>query len=140
MARTAAGVDGGSLALAAFLAEHERALTFDFWHFFRLPLSSIGSTITCGEAWHLISGLAVEQRSHLVVERRGYTWAATDADVAQITLAEWYANAHRDIKAAPEPFRFPRPWTDQAPESDVTDAERAELERKLLERSALRDR
>lgn len=140
MACTAAGVGGGSLALAAFVAEHERALTFDFRHFFNLPLSCIGGSITYGEAWHLIAGLAVEQRSHLVIEGRGYTWAATDSDVALITLAEWYTNVHRDTKTAREPFRFPRPWADQKPENDVTAAERAELERKLLERSALQDR
>lgn len=71
---------------------------------------------------------------------RGYEWVATDAEIAVITLAEWYANVHRDTKEAREPFRFPRPWPapDAAPK--VTAEEFAELTEKLLARSALRDR
>lgn len=65
---------------------------------------------------------------------------ASDADVAVITLAEWFANVHRDSEKAREPFRFPRPWSEKDPNADVTDEERAELEQRLLARSALRDR
>ncbi|MGI0521782.1 hypothetical protein [Microbacterium maritypicum] len=65
---------------------------------------------------------------------------ASDADVAVITLAEWFANVHRDTEKAREPFRFPRPWSERDPNADVTAQERAELEQKLLARSALRDR
>jgi len=57
-----------------------------------------------------------------------------------ITLAEWYANVHRDTSKVREPFRFPRPWPERDPNADVTAEQRAELEQKLLERSALRDR
>lgn len=57
-----------------------------------------------------------------------------------LTLAEWFANVHRDPEKAREPFRFPRPWSEVDPNADVTDEERAELEQKLLARSALRDR
>lgn len=71
---------------------------------------------------------------------RGYEWVATSADIALITLAEWYTNVHRDRKEAREPFRFPRPWpaADAAPK--VTAEEFEALTEKLLARSALRDR
>lgn len=71
---------------------------------------------------------------------RSYDWVASNSDVAMITLAEWFANVHRDTQKAREPFRFPRPWSEKDPNADVTAEERAELERKLLARSALRDR
>jgi hypothetical protein len=139
VAGEAAGHTGGSAALLAFVAEHERALTYDFRHRFQMPLSDIGSRIPFGEAIFLVEGLMREPSSHLAMTLRGWEWAAGFDDVALITLAEWYTNAHRDTKAAPDPFRFPRPWPD-VDRVDVTAEERAVLERKLLERSALRDR
>jgi len=71
---------------------------------------------------------------------RGYEWVASTADVALITLAEWYTNVHRDTKTAREPFRFPRPWPDADAAPKVTEQERQELTERLLARSALRDR
>jgi len=70
----------------------------------------------------------------------GFDWAASYADIAGILHAEWYMNVHRDTKTAKEPIKLPRPWSAKDPNADVTAAERAELERKLLERSALRNR
>lgn len=140
MACPPAGVSGGSAALLAFVAEHERALTYDFRHYLHFPLSEVGDSVTFGEAIHLVQGLLAEPRSHIVADLRGYTSVATDAEIAQITLAEWYVNVHRDTEKAREPFRFPRPWPDQDATPIVSAEERAELERKLLERSALRDR
>lgn len=71
---------------------------------------------------------------------RGWEWVASPADVATITLAEWYANVHRDPKGSKDPFRFPRPWPDETSNADVTADQRAELEAQLMQRSALRDR
>lgn len=71
---------------------------------------------------------------------RGYGWVASHADVAVITLAEWFANVHRDPQKSREPFRFPRPWPDADAKPNVTPDELAELTEKLLARSALRDR
>lgn len=140
MAREAAGLTGGTAALLAFIAEHERALTYDFRVRFHLPLSSIGGEVTYGEAILLISELKRETGSHLVMSLRGWDWSASNADIALITHAEWYMNVHRDTKASKEPIKLPRPWSEKDPNADVTAQERAELEQKLLARSALRDR
>lgn len=71
---------------------------------------------------------------------RGYGWVASHADVAAITLAEWFVNVHRDREKSREPIRFPRPWPDADAKPNVTPDELAELTEKLLARSALRDR
>ncbi|MEU4016177.1 hypothetical protein AB0E56_13040 [Microbacterium sp. NPDC028030] len=71
---------------------------------------------------------------------RGYDWVAAHADVALITLAEWFVNVHRNTDKAKEPIRFPRPWPDADAAPSVTPDELAELTEKLLARSALRDR
>ena len=105
-----------------------------------MPLSSIGEEITYGEAIHLVSGLMRETGSHLVMSLREWDWAASNADIAAITHAEWYMNVHRDTKASKEPIKLPRPWSEKDPNADVTAEERAELEQQLLARSALRDR
>lgn len=81
-----------------------------------------------------------ETGSHLFAEMRDYDWPASYADIAGILHAEWYMNVHRDTKASKEPIKLPRPWSDKDPNADVTAEERAELEQKLLARSALRDR
>jgi predicted nucleotidyltransferase len=75
-----------------------------------------------------------------VAALRGYEWVASDADVAVITLAEWFANVHRDREKVREPFKFPRPWPDADAAPQVTAEELTELTEKLLARSALRDR
>lgn len=49
-------------------------------------------------------------------------------------------NVHRDREASKEPIKLPRPWSAVDPNADVTAEQRAELEQKLLARSALRDR
>lgn len=81
-----------------------------------------------------------ETGSHLFAALRDYDWAASYSDIAQMLHAEWYMNVHRDTKASREPIRLPRPWSEKDPNADVTADQRAELEQKLLARSALRDR
>ena len=71
---------------------------------------------------------------------RGYDWVASNSDVAVITLAEWFANVHRDTSKSREPFHFPRPWPDADARPQVTEQELQELTEQLLARSALRDR
>lgn len=139
MAGEAAGHAGGTAALLAFVDEHERALTYDFRAQFHQPLTAIGGEISYGEAIRLVEGLMCEPGSHLSMKMRGWNWAASFGEVAQITLAEWYTNAHRDRKESPEPIRFPRPWPDRDENADVTAEQRAEHERELLSRSAIRD-
>ena len=80
-----------------------------------------------------------ETGSHLFAEVNDYEWAASNAEIAQIVHAEWYANVHRDRDAVKEPLRFPRPWREKDPNADVTAEKRAELEQMLLARSAIRD-
>lgn len=140
MEREAAGIAGGTAALLAFVAEHERALTYDFRAKFCLPLSAVGSDVTYGEAIILIEGLLRETGSHLVAKMSGYDWVASHADVALITLSEWFMNVHRDRDKSPEPLRLPRPWPAGRTAPDVNEEERAALVLKLTERSALRDR
>lgn len=84
--------------------------------------------------------LLKETGSHLFAELREYDWVASYADIASMLHAEWYMNVHRDTKASKDPIKLPRPWSAKDPNADVTAEERAVLERKLLERSALRDR
>ncbi|UGS27578.1 hypothetical protein K8F61_05155 [Microbacterium resistens] len=81
-----------------------------------------------------------ETGSHLFADLRGFLRVGSHAEIAQITLAEWFANVHRDVKAAPEPFRFPRPWADETTNEDVSAEQREELTKQLMKRSALRDR
>lgn len=136
----AAGNAGGIAALLAFVAEHERALTYDFRTRIHMPLSALGWEIPFGEGIHLVMELRRDTGSHTYASERGYDWVASYADISQMILAEWYMNVHRDRKQSPDPIHLPRPWPDQAPNADVTAEERAELEQKLLARSALRDR
>jgi len=88
----------------------------------------------------LIEELFKETGSHTFASLRGYDWVASHADVATLTLSEWFVNVHRDRVRAPEPIRFPRPWPDVDAVPTVTPDELAELTEKLLARSALRDR
>ena len=81
-----------------------------------------------------------ETGSHLATKARGWDWAASFSDVATILHTEWYMNVHRDREVSKEPIKLPRPWSAVDPNADVTAEQRAELEQKLLERSALRDR
>lgn len=87
----------------------------------------------------LIEELFKEPTSHIVTALRGYEWVASHADIAMLTLAEWYVNVHRDEKKSREPFKFPRPWPDVDAAPQVTADELAELTEQLLSRSALRD-
>lgn len=84
--------------------------------------------------------LLKETGSHLFAALREYDWVASYSDIAHMLHAEWFMNVHRDTKASKEPFQLPRPWSTKDPNADVTAEQRAELEQKLLERSALRDR
>lgn len=135
----AAGDAGGIAALLAFVAEHERALTFDFRARLHMPLSSLGWEIPFGEGIHLVMELRRDTGSHTYASEHGYQWVASFAEIAQMAHAEWYMNVHRDRKEAPDPIRLPRPWPDRDENADVTADERAELERDLLSRSAIRD-
>lgn len=139
MAGEAAGDAGGTAALLAFVDEHERALTYDFRTRIGVPLSEIGQSIPYGEAIHLIAGLRIDTGSHTFASVRGWEWVASYADLALIAHAEWYMNVHRDRKEAPDHIRLPRPWPDVDENADVTAERRAELERDLLSRSAIRD-
>ena len=106
-----------------------------------LDLDELGTRrLRWRRASDLVEELLKETGSHLSTSIRGDRWVASFSDVAQIAHAEWFMNANRDRERAPEPIRLPRPWPDREANADITDDERAELERQLLARSALRDR
>lgn len=79
--------------------------------------------------------LMKEPGSHLSMVQRKLTHAATHAEEAQIVLATSYLNVNRDEKKHPALFELPNPW-DLDPNSDLSDAERADLEARLESVSA----
>lgn len=63
-----------------------------------------------------------ETGSHLYADMLGMTFAGSQAEFAQILLAEAWINSHRDQKETPKPIELPKPFLPEVPVK-ATDAE-----------------
>lgn len=87
----------------------------------------------------LVGELLRETGSHTHADLTGLDLAASQAELATILHAEWFANVNRDPQKG-SPLELPRPWIKRKPNADVTPAQRVDLERRLEARSVFRDR
>lgn len=136
MAGEERGPPGGTAALLEFVEEHRPALRFDFRHVLHIGLGEVGESVSFGEAIDLIVELMRETGSHIVADLTGLHRPMSWADIAMVTLAEAYLNAHRDVKKHPKPVQLFEVWVKQDPNADVTPERRRELEEQLERRSA----
>lgn len=136
MAGEERGAPGGISALLEFVEEHRSALRWDFRRYLQIRLDDIGESVTYGEGLDLLVELLKETGSHVVAEITGLSRPASWADMAVITLAETYLNAHRDPKKVPKPITLFELWEKKDPNADVTPERRRELEQQLERRSA----
>jgi hypothetical protein len=134
MGGEAPGDRGGSQALLELIEERRSVLTFDFRRYFNLPLSTVGESVTHGEAILLIRELQRESGSHTHMAVYGLTETASLADLAGILHAQ--KDLNRGLPRGKKPVTLPFPWEQPDPNANVTPERRAELKAQLERRSA----
>jgi hypothetical protein len=127
---------GGIRELLAFRREHRSELRFDFRRFFGISFDTLGVDLPYAEAYDLVEQLLHEPHSHLRMKMRGMTEAVSDADIAQMLLAQRVMNALRGSDE--EPIRLPMPFAADAAEQ-VTPQEYAVAAAHLAANSAFAD-
>lgn len=121
---------GGIRRLLELIEEHRAPLEYDWRAVFGLPLSSIGRSVSWGEAVRLVDELAADPATHTAAALAGWAhpWsreAALLADLFDLTLA---VNAKN-----PKPY--PRPWVQQGDDrkriGDASKFSQAEIREEL---------
>ncbi len=111
-------------------------MRWDFRRYLGLSLDRLGRDFSYGEARDLISELVRESGSHLVADMAGFDFAASQADVATILHAEWYANMPRPyLKKLKKRIELWRPMGKPKANADVSAEDRARLVAELERRS-----
>lgn len=114
------------MALACFVADHERALTHDFRAEYGISIDDVGEAYSWGETDRLIESLKREQGSHLFADLRGWAYSMTRAEHLLVGLYNAFAVVNHNKKSGQAAPKWPTPFDgDTAPESpdDIDDDE-----------------